>query len=58
VFSKRRDCGGHVMLFGEHSRHVSMAIADAPLVAVRVSAGGHVCPHWWPTKVAAPGMIV
>ena len=30
---------------------VSMAIANAPLVAVEVSTGGQVCPRWWPTKV-------
>jgi hypothetical protein len=40
------------------ARALSMAAADAPLVAVQVSAGGQVCPHWWPTKVPAPGLIV
>jgi hypothetical protein len=32
-----------------------MAIVNAPLVAVEVSAGGQVCPQWWPTKVPTPG---
>jgi hypothetical protein len=30
---------------------VSMAMVNAPLVAVVVSAGGQVGPRWWPSKV-------
>src|SRR6266446_4004613 len=36
---------------------VSMAIANAPLVAVEVSTGGQVCPRWWPTKVPTRGEV-
>src|SRR5262252_4000942 len=32
-----------------------MAMSNAPLAAVRVSTGGQMCPHGWPSKVPTRG---
>lgn len=45
----------HARLLDGRFQKLSMAMPSAPLVAVVVSTGGRVGPHWWPWKVPAPG---